>query len=41
VETAGSYDEVVKLMAPLTATDDELAEGFDILRDSVDSALKT
>jgi diaminobutyrate-2-oxoglutarate transaminase len=35
VETAGSEDEVVKLMPPLTATDEELAEGLGILRDSV------
>ena len=39
VETSGSYDEVVKLMPPLTATDEELAEGLDIMRDSVASAV--
>jgi diaminobutyrate-2-oxoglutarate transaminase len=39
VETAGSTDEVVKLLPPLTATDDELAEGLDILRDAVTVAV--
>ncbi len=39
VETSGSTDEVVKLLPPLTSTDDELAEGLDILRDSVASAV--
>ncbi|MDF3140106.1 MULTISPECIES: diaminobutyrate--2-oxoglutarate transaminase [unclassified Streptomyces] len=39
VETAGSYDEVVKLMPALTSTDEELDEGFGILRDSVTSAV--
>jgi len=39
VETSGSYDEVVKLMPPLTSTDEELAEGLGILRDAVTSAV--
>jgi diaminobutyrate-2-oxoglutarate transaminase len=39
VETSGSYDEVVKLMPPLTSTDEELDEGLDILRDSIVSAV--
>ncbi|WP_049570255.1 diaminobutyrate--2-oxoglutarate transaminase [Streptomyces sp. SBT349] len=39
VETAGSGDEVVKLMPSLTATDEELAEGLGILRESVASAV--
>ncbi|WP_405015218.1 diaminobutyrate--2-oxoglutarate transaminase [Kitasatospora sp. NBC_01539] len=39
VETSGSYDEVVKLMPPLTSTDEELAEGLGILRDAVASAV--
>ncbi|HEX8767735.1 MAG TPA: aminotransferase class III-fold pyridoxal phosphate-dependent enzyme, partial [Jatrophihabitans sp.] len=39
METSGSYDQVVKLMPPLTSTDDELAEGLGILRDSVASAV--
>jgi diaminobutyrate-2-oxoglutarate transaminase len=39
IETAGSYDEVVKLMPPLTSTDEELAEGLAILRESVASAV--
>ncbi|MFF2808825.1 diaminobutyrate--2-oxoglutarate transaminase [Streptomyces sp. NPDC058000] len=39
VETSGSRDEVVKLMPPLTSTDEELAEGLGILRDAVASAV--
>ncbi|MFI9511235.1 diaminobutyrate--2-oxoglutarate transaminase [Nocardia sp. NPDC052566] len=39
VETSGSCDEVVKLLPPLTTTDEELAEGLGILRDSVASAV--
>ncbi|MEY9839846.1 diaminobutyrate--2-oxoglutarate transaminase [Streptacidiphilus sp. EB103A] len=39
VETAGSSDEVVKLLPPLTSTDAELAEGLGILRESVRSAV--
>jgi len=39
VETAGSDDEVVKLMPALTATDEELAEGLGILRESVAAAV--
>ncbi|MEV6805759.1 diaminobutyrate--2-oxoglutarate transaminase [Streptomyces sp. NPDC051132] len=39
VETAGSSDEVVKLMPPLTATDEELAEGLAVLEESVHSAV--
>ncbi|MFB7938763.1 diaminobutyrate--2-oxoglutarate transaminase [Streptomyces sp. NPDC056049] len=35
VETSGSDDEVVKLLPPLTATDEELTEGLDILGESV------
>ncbi|MER6447521.1 diaminobutyrate--2-oxoglutarate transaminase [Streptomyces venezuelae] len=35
VETAGPRDEVVKLLPPLTATDAELAEGIEILEQSV------
>ncbi|WP_282692518.1 diaminobutyrate--2-oxoglutarate transaminase [Streptomyces sp. CC208A] len=35
VETSGSDDEVVKLLPPLTATDAELAEGLDVLGESV------
>lgn len=37
LETAGSRDEVAKLMPPLTATDDEITEGLGILRDAVAS----
>ncbi|HWO69058.1 MAG TPA: diaminobutyrate--2-oxoglutarate transaminase [Umezawaea sp.] len=39
VETSGSRDEVVKLLPPLTSTDDELAEGLGLLRDSVASVV--
>ncbi|MFF9498503.1 diaminobutyrate--2-oxoglutarate transaminase [Streptomyces sp. NPDC014656] len=35
VETSGSEDEVVKLLPPLTATDDELDEGLALLAESV------
>ena len=35
VETSGSLDEVVKLLPPLNATDEELAEGLGILTDAV------
>lgn len=37
VERSGSRDEAVKLMPPLTSTDEELAEGLGILSDSVAS----
>ncbi|WP_444663703.1 diaminobutyrate--2-oxoglutarate transaminase [Cellulomonas sp. CW35] len=40
VETAGSRDEVVKLLPALTTTDDELTEGLDILRASVATAVR-
>ena len=39
METSGSYDEVAKLLPPLTATDEELAEGLGILQDAVASAV--
>ncbi len=35
LETAGPQDEVVKIMPPLTVTDDEIEQGVEILRDSV------
>ncbi|MFF9193726.1 diaminobutyrate--2-oxoglutarate transaminase [Streptomyces sp. NPDC014779] len=35
LETSGPHDEVVKLLPPLTATDDELDEGLGILARSV------
>ena len=38
VETAGPDGEVVKLMPPLTITDDELAEGLASLADAVKAA---
>ncbi|MFE5793163.1 diaminobutyrate--2-oxoglutarate transaminase [Streptomyces sp. NPDC056503] len=39
VETSGSEDEVVKLLPALTATDDELAEGLDLLGRAVEATL--
>jgi diaminobutyrate-2-oxoglutarate transaminase len=39
VETSGACDEVVKLLPPLTSSDQELAEGLSILHDSVASAV--
>ena len=39
METSGSYDEVAKLMPPLTSTEEELAEGLSILQDSVASVI--
>lgn len=38
VETAGPKDEVLKLLPPLTATDEELETGLDIIGESVKSA---
>ncbi|MFF8999834.1 diaminobutyrate--2-oxoglutarate transaminase [Streptomyces achromogenes] len=39
VETAGSDDEVMKVMPPLTISDEELAEGLSVLREAVTSAV--
>lgn len=39
LETSGSYDEVAKLMPPLTCTDEDLAEGLGIMQESVASAV--
>ncbi|MFF5219128.1 diaminobutyrate--2-oxoglutarate transaminase [Micromonospora sp. NPDC000442] len=39
VERSGSTDEVLKLMPPLTLTDDELAEGLGILEQAVAAAV--
>ena len=38
VERAGPDDEVVKLLPPLTITDEELAQGLELLADSVQAA---
>ena len=38
VETAGSQDEVVKLLPPLTASDDELELGLSMLASAVTRA---
>lgn len=40
VETAGSHDEVVKLLPPLTISDDELDEGLRLLNDSVQAVIE-
>ncbi|MEV6392224.1 diaminobutyrate--2-oxoglutarate transaminase [Nocardia xishanensis] len=37
VETSGSVDEVVKLLPPLTITDDELDRGLDVVTGAVDA----
>lgn len=39
VENSGPEGEVVKLLPPLTTTDDEFAQGLEILKDSVQSVL--
>ncbi|TDD14462.1 diaminobutyrate--2-oxoglutarate transaminase [Nonomuraea diastatica] len=39
LETSGPESEVVKLLPPLTSTPDELAEGLDIIADSVKTVL--
>jgi diaminobutyrate-2-oxoglutarate transaminase len=39
VETSGSVGEVLKLMPPLTSTDEELAEGLGILEEAVAAAV--
>ncbi|MFF5470937.1 hypothetical protein [Streptomyces achromogenes] len=39
METAGSDDEVMKVMPPLTSSDEELAEGLSVLREAVTSAV--
>ncbi|MFC1406083.1 MULTISPECIES: diaminobutyrate--2-oxoglutarate transaminase [Streptacidiphilus] len=36
VETAGPRDEVVKLLPPLTVSDEDLREGLDVLAEAVD-----
>ncbi|WP_143965407.1 diaminobutyrate--2-oxoglutarate transaminase [Gordonia zhaorongruii] len=39
-ETSGPSDEVIKLLPPLTLSDDELTQGMDILTESVEEALR-
>jgi diaminobutyrate-2-oxoglutarate transaminase len=41
METSGPGDEVVKVMPPLTITDDELVRGLDLLSDSVRAVCAT
>jgi diaminobutyrate-2-oxoglutarate transaminase len=40
IETSGPHDEVVKILAPLTITEAELANGLRILRDCVAEAMR-
>ena len=35
IETSGAYDEVVKILAPLTTPDDVLDYGLDILESAI------
>ncbi|EIE52083.1 diaminobutyrate--2-oxoglutarate transaminase [Salipiger aestuarii] len=39
IETSGAHDEVVKVLAPLTTTEEQFAKGFEILRDATRVAL--
>ncbi|MBI1260768.1 MAG: diaminobutyrate--2-oxoglutarate transaminase [Rhizobiales bacterium] len=39
IETSGAHDEIVKVLAPLTITDEEFTCGLDILEDCVREAL--
>ncbi|MEV0697370.1 diaminobutyrate--2-oxoglutarate transaminase [Saccharopolyspora sp. NPDC050389] len=39
METSGPSSEVIKIMPPLTVSDDELEQGLQIIRDSVQSVL--
>lgn len=40
MEVAGRQDSVLKLMPPLTITEDVLKEGLDIVKASVEAVLK-
>ena len=39
IETSGSHDEVVKILAPLTISHDQLSDGLDILEDAFEAAI--
>ncbi len=39
IETSGSSDEVIKVMPPLTITEEQLAEGLDVLEDAAREVL--
>ena len=39
IETSGAHDEVVKVLAPLTTTEEQFEKGFEILRDATRAAL--
>lgn len=40
IETAGPQDEVIKLLPPLTITDEQLEQGLDILAESTQAAME-
>ena len=39
IETAGVNDEVLKFLPPLTTSEEEFAQGLDIVEESVEAAL--
>jgi diaminobutyrate-2-oxoglutarate transaminase len=39
IETSGAYDEVVKILAPLTTPDDVLDYGLDVLEAAANAAV--
>ena len=39
IETSGSSDEVIKIMPPLTSTEEQFAEGLDLLEDAARDVL--
>lgn len=41
IETSGGHDEIIKVLAPLVITDEELAQGLDILQSCVRAELST
>ncbi len=38
--SAGIYSNVIRILMPLTITDDQLEEGLEILEEAVEAALK-
>jgi diaminobutyrate-2-oxoglutarate transaminase len=39
IETSGGYDEIVKVLSPLTIEESELKQGLAILKEAVDEVL--
>ena len=39
IETSGAYDEIVKVLSPLTIEESELEQGLAILKEAVDEVL--